>query len=147
MKQLLTFIFCLQIVLPATCQTNLITLIPPGIETTIPAADHWRYTMPRTTMLSIAENLTRANGCIADYKLQRQIIDSLQAALQKYQIAATLTSTATEALQQVERLTVKITKAQKVRAWFQARWKDLTAFILGLIAALEAAYIVYNSIK
>jgi len=122
-------------------------LIPPGTEITLPAAEHWQYTVPRSQMLRIAYHLERAKGCIIDYKLQRQIIDSLQWSVFKYETAADLTTETLNEIIETQALRKELTKKERTRQWFQNRWKDLVAWLLGIIAATEAAFIAYQTIS
>jgi len=97
-------------------------------------------------MLRIAYHLERAKGCIIDYKLQRQIIDSLQWSVFKYETAADLTTETVNEIIETQALRKELTKKQRTRQWFRNRWKDFVAWLLGIIAATEAAIIVYITV-
>jgi len=97
-------------------------------------------------MLRIAYHLERAKGCIVDYKLQRQIIDSLQWSVFKYETAAELTEETVNEIIETQQIRQQLTKKQRTRQWFENRWKDLVAWMLGILAAAEAALIVYITV-
>lgn len=122
-------------------------MIKPGTEITLKAADHWRYTVPRETLLKVAYNLERAKGCITDVRLYKELTDSLQAQVTSYKIATNLATEITETVDEIEVIRTKLTRKQKTAQWFKNRWKDFLAFLLGIIAATEAAFIIYQTVK
>jgi hypothetical protein len=146
MKKLSALLPCLLIALAGSSQNNSIFCIKPGIEITVTKADHWRYVMPRQTALAIAENLERAKGCIIDYHLQQEMIDSLTAQVQLLGQSLNKVDEAKEQIEIIETIETKLNRLQKFNGWIKDRWKDLTAFLLGIIAAVEAGYIVYLTV-
>jgi membrane-associated HD superfamily phosphohydrolase len=128
-------------------QTKSITLISPGTEVTISPADHWRYTVPRLQMQRIAYHLERAKGCIEDYKLYKELVDSMSAQITTYKLAAELTEDLPQQINEIIETRKQLTRKQRTAQWFRNRWKDFVAFILGAIAAAEAAFIVYQTVN
>jgi len=103
--------------------------------------------MPRQTLVSIGQNLERAKGCIADYHTLQATVSALETRVQQLQTALSYVDTAQSALQQVEQVQKVLKLREKIRQWFHNAWKDLTAIILAIIAATEAAYIVYQTLQ
>lgn len=97
-------------------------------------------------MQRIGRLIERAKGCATDVKLQRQIIDSLRAQIVIYRMADQQQQVATIALTELRNTELKLNKRQRTAAWFRSRWKDMIAAILGIIAALEAGYIIYSQV-
>ena len=98
-------------------------------------------------MLAIAKNLERAKGCITDHHTLLQQVATLESKIADLETALAFVDTATAALAEVEQVRETLNRLQRINQWFRDRWKDLTAFILGIIAATEAAYIIYQTVK
>jgi hypothetical protein len=103
--------------------------------------------MPKQTLLAVAQNLNRAKGCIADYHTLQATVTELQSKIDLLETALSFVDTAQAISSQVKQVQEALKLRQKIRQWFHDRWKDLTAIILGLLAATEAAYIVYQTLQ
>ena len=133
--------------LAATSQNRLITSIPPGTEIALSSAEHWRYLMQRQTLVSIGQHLERAKGCITDYHTLQATVTQLELKVTDLESALNYVDTAKVALEEVAKIEVALKFSQKIRNWFKDKWKDLIAFVLGVIAAAEAAFIIYQTVK
>jgi hypothetical protein len=152
MKKSMLLIACLQIALAATSQTSSIFLIAPGTEIKLPSSEVWTaagdyYVAPRQQMLAIAKNLERAKGCITDHHTLLLQVATLELKITDLETALAYVDTATAAIAEVEQVRETLNRLQRIDQWFRNKWKDLTAFILGIIAATEAAYIIYQTVK
>jgi hypothetical protein len=147
MKTIVLLLSSLAIALAASCQTSSIISIAPGTEINVPSSAHWQYIMPKQTLLAVAQNLNRAKGCIADYHTLQATVTELQQKINLLETALSYVDTAQAVSAQVEQVQEALKLRQKIRQWFHDRWKDLTAIILGLLAATEAAYIVYQTLQ
>lgn len=103
--------------------------------------------MDRNTLVAVGKNLERAKGCIVDNRILSATIAAQLEKIELLEAALNYVDTATAALEQVEYVRQSLDLRQKIRQWFRDRWKDLTAFILGIIAATEAAYIIYQTVQ
>jgi hypothetical protein len=102
--------------------------------------------MAQNTMVFVGQNLERAKGCIVDYNVLQATVSELEAQVQLLETALSYVDTAKAALVQVEQVQESLKLREKIRQWFRDRWKDLTAIILGAIAAIEAGYIIYKTV-
>lgn len=97
-------------------------------------------------MVRIAQHLERAKGCITDVNDYRALVAQLQAQNTLLKLSTDLTEEIVEEVQEAVEVRQQLTKAQRTAQWFRNRWKDFVAFILGAIAATEAAFIVYQTV-
>jgi lysozyme family protein len=98
-------------------------------------------------MLRIAYHLERAKGCIEDYRIYAELVDSMQAQITTYKLAAELTEELPDQINEIIETRKQLSRKEKTAQWFRSRWKDFVAFILGAIAAAEAAFIVYQTVQ
>lgn len=103
--------------------------------------------MAQNTMVAVGQNLARAKGCIVDYNVLQATVSELEAQVQLLETALSYVDTAKAALVQVEQVQKVLKLREKIRNWFRDRWKDLTVFLLGTVAAVEAGYIIYKALQ
>lgn len=97
-------------------------------------------------MLRVAKALERTKSCIVDARLMATTIANLEYQVKELELALSAIDTASHALEQIEAVRQSLDLRQKIRQWFKDRWKEFVAFILGVIAATEAAYIIYTTV-
>lgn len=110
-------------------------------------ADHWRHIMDHSMAISIAQHLERAKGCITDHRTLTATVAALQDQVQKYEAGFSLVDNATEELQRAEDIRKSLDLRQRIREWFRNAWKDILKWLGWTVAAIEAGYIIYITLK
>ena len=103
--------------------------------------------MPGALFDRATYHLVRAEGCFIQLEAAQKETKALRnqvAELQKESTALAKADTLTKA---IEENTQKLTRKQKTAQWFKNAKKDITAVALGVVAAAEAAYIIYISVE
>jgi len=91
--------------------------------------------------------LIRAEGCWLELQESQKETAALRAQVKEQEKASEALAQAdslTDAIEENERT---LTKKEKRAQWFKTAKKDITAVALGTVAAAQAAYIIYTTIK
>lgn len=138
----------------AFSQSNSIDSIPStsaAIE--LPPAEHWRVVLPGELFNRATFHLVRAEGCWMELSESNAETEALKKQINQLDAKILFLQKADEISERIQKNVDKMierTKWQtfwgKVAQWFKDRTKELVAFILGLIAAGEAVYIIYLTV-